>query len=410
MRLPLTRGYRYTGAAVRVIALLLITVISLSTRAQKPVQVDSVKQVDLIDIAKKTFRIHPNKKRPDKRRVYFSLFPATSNLPGGALFVTSTTAGFYLGNQDNTFLSSVTFSPYLNFRGRYMVSFHSNLWLNNNRWVLQGDTRFSLYPQYTWGLGSEHAEGDRLLLNYKYIRFYESILRRVKSYFLVGAGYNLDYHIHIRTINDTIGLEKFSGYQYGTATGSNSFSGGLTLNLLYDSRTNLFNPLPGAYANLVYRINPQFLGNPNPWNSLYLDLREYIALNKKSHNVLAFWSFLWTVPQSGVPYLDLPSIGWDPYQRSGRGIQQNRYRGTTLIDFESEYRRDITDNGLLGFVVFANMNTVTEPVSHRLSSLHPAAGTGIRIKLNKHSNTNIGLDVGFSQDNTSLYLSLGEAF
>jgi hypothetical protein len=139
-------------------------------------------------------------------------------------------------------------------------------------------------------------------------------------------------------------------------------------------------------------------------------LREYISLNKKWHNVLAFWSFLWTAPATGVPFLDLPSIGWDPYQRSGRGIQQNRYRGSTLIDFETEYRRDITQNGLFGFVVFANMNTVTEPVSHHLSSLHPAGGTGLRVKLNKHSATNIGFDFGISQDNTSYYISLGEAF
>jgi outer membrane protein assembly factor BamA len=375
--------------------------------------IDTVKQKDLIDIAKKEFKIKINKPRADNdRRLYFTLFPATSNLPGGKVLVTSTTAGFYLGNKNNTSLSGVSFSPYLNFKGRYAVSFRSNIWTNKNLWNMQGDLRFSLYPQYTWGLGTQHSEDDKLLVNYKYIRFYESVLRRIRPYFLAGVGYYLDYHINITTINDTGGLQKFAGYNYGTAAGSNSFSGGLTLNLLYDSRNNNnpINPLPGAYANLVYRFNPRFFGNKDSWNSLYLDLRKYISLDKKTHHVLAFWTYMWTALDSGVPYLDLPSIGWDSYQHSGRGIDQNRYRGKTLLDFEMEYRRDITQNGLFGFVVFANANTVTEPGSHKLSTLHPAVGTGLRIKLNKHSNTNVSFDFGVSSDNTSYIISLGEAF
>ncbi len=293
-----------------------------------------------------------------------------------------------------------------------MFSFRSNIWTDENIWNIQGDTRFSLYPQYTWGLGSQHTDDEKLLVNYKYTRFYQSILRRIRPYFLAGIGYNLDYHINIETVNDTIELGKFTGYSYGTSDNKNSLSAGLTLNLLYDSRNNSINPLPGAYANLVYRINPFFLGNSNAWHSLYLDLRKYISFNKfnKKRNVLAFWSYMWTVLDDGAPYLDLPSIGWDSYQRSGRGIDQNRYRGKSLLYFESEYRRDITDNGLFGFVVFGNLNTVTEPVSHHLSSLHPAAGAGLRIKLNKHSNTNIALDFGFSKNHKSYILSLGEAF
>ncbi len=397
-------------AAIRIVLVLLFSPLSPSLWAQKKNAADTVKQKDLIDIAKSEFKIRPHKIRPDDRKVYFSLFPTSSILPGGTVLVTSTTAGFYLGGKHNTFLSSISFSPYLNFRGRYSFSFRSDIWSNKNAWNIQGDTRFSLYPQYTWGLGSQHGNDDKLLVNYKYIRFYGSILRRVRSYFLAGIGYDLDYHINIQTIGDTIGLAKFTGYNYGTTAGKNTLSSGFTLNLLYDSRNNSINPLPGAYANLVYRVNPVFLGNEQTWHSLYIDLRKYISLNSKTHNVLAFWSYLWTVLDEGCPYLDLPSIGWDSYQRSGRGIDQNRYRGKTLLYFESEYRRDITANGLFGFVVFGNLTTVTEPVSGRLSSLYPAAGTGLRVKFNKHSSTNVALDCGASPGNVAFILSLGEAF
>ncbi len=396
--------------AGQTIALLLSCGLPACLYAQKsPDPRDTVRQKDLIDIAKKTFKIKPKKIRPDdQRKIFFSLFPTTSNVPGNKVLVASTTAAFYLGNKRNTFLSNVSFIPYLNFKGRYSFTFRSNLWLNQNNWTIQGDTRFSLYPQFTWGLGTQHPNEERLLVDYKYVRFYQNALKRIRPYFLAGIGYNLDYHIKIET-NDSVKLDQFSGYEYGTQDRKNSVSSGITINLLYDSRNNSINPLPGAYANLVYRINPVFLGNDRSWASLYIDLRKYISFETRHRNVLAFWAYCWTALNNGTPYLDLPSIGWDPYQRSGRGIEQNRYRGKTLLYLESEYRRDITADGLFGFVGFANVNTVTEP-SGRLSSLHPAAGGGLRIKLNKRSNTNIALDCGFSQSNMSVILSLGEAF
>lgn len=166
------------------------------------------------------------------------------------------------------------------------------------------------------------------------------------------------------------------------------------------------------YGNLVYRVNPRFLGSNNSWSSLYLDVRKYLPMNPSKpdqQNTLAFWTYLWATLGNKTPYLDLPSIGWDPANRSGRGIDQNRYRGRSLFYLESEYRRDITNNGLLGFVVFANVNTVSGSNS-MFSSWKPAVGTGLRVKFNKSSNTNIGVDYGTSKGYNSFTFSLGEAF
>jgi hypothetical protein len=161
----------------------------------------------------------------------------------------------------------------------------------------------------------------------------------------------------------------------------------------------------------VYRVNMMGLGSDANWQSLYIDLRKYISLTSTTEqNVLAFWTYYWKTFGNSVPYLNLPSIGWDPYQRSGRGIEQNRYRGKSLLYFETEYRKDITPSGLLGFVVFANVNSVSEPVTNSFSYWHPAAGVGLRMKFNKRSGTNIALDYGFSQGYNAFILGLGEAF
>jgi hypothetical protein len=374
---------------------------------------DTTRKTDLIDIGKKLFSIRPQHIREEKdKKVYFSLLPISSSVPGGSghALITSTTAGTYLGPKRTTNISSANFAPYWNFKGRFGLPLRTSVWLPDNTWTIQGDMRFLVYPQYTWGLGSSHGTDEKTLVDYNYVRFYQSALKRITPYFFAGGGINMDYHSNIKSDEANVNLEQYTGYAYGTQ--NHSFSTGVTLNLLYDTRNNSINPLPGAYANLVYRVNPTFLGSDNSWHSLYVDMRKYISMNPSrpnQQNTLAFWSYFWTVLGGNTPYLDLPSVGWDPYNRSGRGMDQNRYRGKSLIYLESEYRRDITDNGLLGFVVFANANSVSGSGTF-FTSWHPAAGSGLRIKFNKGSGTNIGVDYGFSKGYNAILLNLGEAF
>lgn len=375
-------------------------------------KVDTVERKDVIDLVRAKFNFKSNPiKRVRGKKVYFSLLPVSSPVPGGGkALITSTTAGFYLGERRNTSLSNVSFSPYLNFKGRYAVSFRSNVYTSKNSFNIQGDTRFSLYPEYIYKPRGEKS--DKILITYKYIRFYQNVLKRIRPYYFVGIGYNLDYHWGIKSVGDTIGFAKFTGYEIGTATNKSSVSSGITFNFLYDSRGNNINPLPGGkYVNFVYRTNPYFLGNgDNTWKSVLLDVRRYLEMPGEKRTLLAIWSYAWSALNNKVPYLDLPAIGNDAYQRSGRGIDQNRYRGKTLLYLESEYRRDLTENGLLGFVAFANLHTNTTPGYKKFEGPHAAAGTGLRIKFNKRSNTNIALDYGFSRGNSSFYLALGEAF
>ncbi len=376
--------------------------------------IDTTGQKDIIDIGRAIFA-HKHTPRPilpdEKKKVYFSFIPLSEAIPGGGnALVTSTTAGIYFGDRATTYLSTVTFTPYFNLKSRYGLPVRSSIWLKNNSWNIQGDTRFLIYPQYTWSLGGGQPESSKILVSYDYFRFYESALKRITPYFYVGAGFQFDNYIDVE-VNGDKDLAKFSDYQFGTANDRNFTSSGPTLNLLYDTRRNSLNPFPGIYANVVYRYNTNVVGSNNDWQSLYVDVRKYIALTDKGpKNILAFWSYYWSTLSSGAPYLNLPSIGMDPYQRSGRGIEQNRYRGSRLFYFESEYRRDITENGLLGFVLFANINSASQPKINRFVYWNPAAGTGLRIKFNKKSDTNICIDYGFSANYSAVILGLGEAF
>jgi hypothetical protein len=398
----------------------LMAMLCLSLKAQNPPDLnpqnnlveDTSQQKDLLDVYKKWFKLPPKPKNPHPEdKVFFTLNPlANSPTSSGNALVTSTTANVYLGPKSTTFLSTANFAPYFNFNRRYGLPLRSNIWLKDNAWNIQGDIRFLVYPQYTWGLGTSHTDQEKEWVNYKYIRFYQAALKRVADHLFIGLGYDLDYHFNIGG-DSGVNLQKFTGYPYGLS--GNSLSSGLTFNILYDTRNRNVYPFPGFFLNIVYRINPGFMGNERAWQSIFTDVRKYLQLNKPSkpnqQNTLAFWTFLWLNSNTGTPYLDLPSTGWDEYNRSARGFYQNRYRGNALYYFETEYRRDITDNGLFGFVVFSNINTVSGSGT-MFRSWHPAEGLGLRTKFSKASNTNFAIDYAFSKNYSTVLFNFSETF
>ena len=82
-----------------------------------------------------------------------------------------------------------------------------------------------------------------------------------------------------------------------------------------------------------------------------------------------------------------------------------------MIYLESEYRFRITGNGLIGGVVFVNAESFAASSSKKLESLQPATGLGLRIKLNKKSNTNICVDYGFGTEGMKgFFVNVGEVF
>ena len=107
----------------------------------------------------------------------------------------------------------------------------------------------------------------------------------------------------------------------------------------------------------------------------------------------------------------MPSIGWDNYSNTGRGYAPGRYTGRNILYLESELRYSITRNGLLGGVIFANGQSVTEKISDACRKIIPGGGMGLRVKLNKLSDTNVGVDYGLGiRGSHGLFFNIGEVF
>ncbi len=368
-------------------------------------------QKDIIDVIRPLF--HLDKKKFDSirsnKKVQFSFVPGAGSAPGGGrAILTAFNAGFFLGKDSSTSMSLVTFSPWFDFNGKFVLPFRNIIWLPNDFLLWRGDTRFMIYPQYTWGLGGKNNEDSKVLLNYTYFRFYHNAVRKVKGLFYFGVGYDLDYRFNVSIEGDTSHLHDLNVFDQQLL--EKTVSSGPVLNFLVDTRRNALNPENGVYFAADYRFNPTWLGSTDSWQSVYIDFRKYFSLEKKRQNLIALWSYFWGVTNGYAPYLDLPSIGWDYYGKSGRGFLQNRYRSKRLIYGELEYRKQISANGLWGFVVFTNLHSVSEYVTNNFSYWNVAGGAGLRVKFNKLSRSNIALDFGFSKDYWGIYLGLGEVF
>lgn len=285
----------------------------------------------------------------------------------------------------------------------------TNIWSKNGQYNVNSNWSFLKFPQKDFGLGSNSSLNLFDQLDYAYIKLYQSILKKIGPNLFFGPGLNIDYHWRI---SDTTSIQKpINGfYQYGITDNANST--GFLLNLLYDTRVSNVNPVANSsYLNITYRNNVKFLGSDQNWQSVIIDYRKYVPFPKESKNILAFWTYNQITLKGRPPYLDLPSTANDTYNNFGRGYVLGRFRGDKLLFAESEYRFGITENGFLGGVVFANVQSLSSQPGQPIKGLLPGYGAGIRVKFNKHSNTSVALDYGFGQGGSKgIFMNLGEVF
>jgi hypothetical protein len=366
-------------------------------------------QKDISDVISKLFdhKAVTSKVTAITSKPVISIVPAIGyTLLSKFAVVLSGNAAFRTGPQSriSTIIASTSYTQ----NKQFTLPVQTSIWSKDNRYNFVGDYRYYKYPQSTYGLGSSSNFKDEDPMDYSYFEFYETVLRHISGNLYAGLGYIVDDHWNISDNGDLDGTK--SDYAaYGKT--SHSIASGFTLNGLLDSRDNAINPTKGAYAAFQYRDNYSFLGSTQNWRSLIIDVRKYYKFPEGSDNVIALWSYDWFILSGRPAYLDLPSTQWDANSATGRGYIQGRFRGAQFIYAEGEYRYRITENGLLGGVVFLNAETLSAAPGTRLQSIQPGYGPGLRVKLNKTSNTNITVDYGFgSQGSRGLFIDVGEAF
>ena len=351
--------------------------------------------------------------------------------------------GVYLGDPQSTTISSVLATILYTSNNQFLFQSASTFMTADNKWQLQGDWRFLLFNQDTYGLGTGHgavssaftlsgfgtatAASGAQPMDFDLIRFRETALRRVWGDLYAGPGVSFDRYFAI--VDRNLDLQASppvvtSHYAYSVLEGFSTRAytvSGVNLNVAFDNRDSTINPYRGYYANLSYQWYPTFLGSSQNSSLISGEARAYLGLSRSvPRNVIAFWVIAQGVVTGTMPYLALPAIGWDARNRSGRGYVQGRLRGTAEFYAEAEWRFRITNNGVLGGVLFANTESFSRPsvniplYSDPGESLFEhfkfAGGFGLRMMLNRQSRTNWTLDFAWADKSLGIYLGAGEVF
>jgi hypothetical protein len=395
------------------------------------------KQIDIFDVLRK-WTGKPVKLASDTPQEHvknLSLLPIIDYSPangfvvGGAVSITE-----FLGNPKTTQLSSALLNASFTTKKQILLNLRFDLFLKENKWAISGDNRLLFFAQPTYGLGIYGLQGQAYTfglngsdvtkndseqpMRFNYIRLYETVSRRIIGKWYAGMGIMIDYDFNIKdqslSLDSPVNLTSHYVYSksYGFDTAHYS-TNGLSFQIIHDSRDNPVNAFSGSYLNVAYRVNEVAFGSTQPSTMLYYEWRNYIGVSKnRPRNVLAFWFWGVLVTSGNVPYLALPAITWDTYNRSGRGYIQGRFRGDNMIYEEAEFRYQISRNGLFGGVVFTNLTTASNPLTGQkvFSSVAPGYGFGLRIKMNKKDRTNIAIDYGMGDGFSGVYFNIREAF
>ena len=374
------------------------------------------------------------------RKPYFSVTPYVGYNPAyGALIGVGSTVGMYLGEPPETPISSANIAINLTTKNQILFNLRTILYAKESRFMLRGDWRYLIFSQSTYGLGTgmKHQKEGGIILNdggqtypiqpdeepieYNYIRLYESFYFKITDWLYTGLGYNLDHFskiVDMKLDPDSLAENPTQHYRYcnehGFDTAKYTMSG-ISLELLMDSRDNTIRPTKGLFANIAFRPNFTWLGSSKSSWMLNTEFRAYKNVQKeRPDHLVGFWCIGQFTQNGKVPYLGLPSIAWDMYNRTGRGYIQGSIRGVNFLYGEVEYRFPISRyTGILSGVLFFNITTASSDDGERklFEYYDPAGGAGLRVMFNRRTLSNLTIDLGMGRDRKlGVYFNLNETF
>jgi outer membrane protein assembly factor BamA len=373
-------------------------------------QVSTVEQKDLLDILTQNTNKSQTEKKPEKK-LNLSVMPAAGYAmhTGWAGILTANLALHSSGdtNIQHKLSSIATNITYTAFK-QVLLPIQANIWSANDKFNYQIDYRFIKYPSKVFGLEDDAGVPNGYFVKYSGLKLHQTVMHSIAKNFYAGLGLYFDRLWNIHEVDPPANF-KTAFQQYGIS--ETVQAAGPALKLIYDSRMNAINPTNGLLASMAYRNNVKWLGTNENWESIQFDFRKYLTFPANSKNTLALWNLNWFTLSGKPPFLMLPSTGWDDSYNSARGYIQGRFRGRNMVYLESEYRFQITQNGLIGGTFFVNGQSFSHNMFKAYDAFKIGYGVGLRLKINKHSGANICIDYGFGKNGSHGFaVNLGEVF
>ncbi|NNC95360.1 MAG: BamA/TamA family outer membrane protein [Chitinophagales bacterium] len=388
-------------------------------------------QEDSIDLKHSTTR--------DFQRI--SVFPAISYTPETK--ITLGAIGYYFmdlskGGKKSD-LSNINFLIIYTTAKQVAIESKFELYFDSNNWRSRGEIFYNHYPDRNYGVGNdasvsiaEYRSGPEnppdtinyLSVNTDRIKFSPTLLRLIKPNLYLGLQTDIEYIYNYRPLykhkyldGDSTLISEFS---------ANGLRSGIGLQMLFDSRDNILNPLKGYLVEFGSMHYGSVTLSDFSFNSYRIDARAYY--NPVLNHTIALQT-VFDFREGEGPYA-LRTLGRIGGRDFLRGYFQGTYQDLTLLGFQIEYRlpfwREEQESKLwqiwkrLGIAVFAGTAQVAEvPSDISLDRFRSSVGGGLRVLFSKESRVNIRIDyaVGLAKNSDGngkrqkgLYFYLSEAF
>ena len=423
-------GFNFDYKAI-LLSFFVISFMGISSFAQDAAIDSSLfkNQVDIKDVLHKLKKKDKPIKKKDDKAFQFALIVAGGYTSNTGFAVSGGANGAFTikgATKESSALMSFTYTQF----NQTILPFSVSVWTKNDRLNFVIDDRYINYPSALYGLRGRSKLDSGYTVNFSWLKLHQSVLVKIHKNFYAGVGLYYDYfwgikEVGVPAVTPTVNNPKGLGSAFEFFTGQKlpddeETAFGPAFKLLFDSRDNPINAKKGFYAAAMFHPSFQSWGSDANWSTLVLDARKYVSLSQNKNNVLAFWGYLWS-SFGNQPFLLLPSTGWDEFWNTGRGFSQGRYRGADMRYLEAEYRFQVSKNGLLGGVLFSNLQNFPDELFTSYSEYRGRKtanvtsvgyGLGLRLKLNKYSKTNLAVDMGFGQDFPKPWIAvnLGEVF
>ncbi|HSZ25360.1 MAG TPA: hypothetical protein VK766_06575, partial [Cytophagaceae bacterium] len=150
---------------------------SMSTSIKK-----ETKEIDLPDIYRMIVKSKEksNTTSPKQKKVLISALPAFGySLQTKFAVLGVVNAAFYTSKARKENISSILANVTYTQNAQLLLPILSNIWSEGNKYNLITDWRYLKYPSITYGLGGNTKSQDGYLMDYSYLRFYQTLLRSI---------------------------------------------------------------------------------------------------------------------------------------------------------------------------------------------------------------------------------------
>ncbi|MBK8563961.1 MAG: BamA/TamA family outer membrane protein [Saprospiraceae bacterium] len=308
---------------------------------------------------------------------------------------------------------------------------------SQNRWRTRGEAIYNHYTDRNYGIGNDagmliasQTDDTRDTLNYLLfkadrIKFSPVVLRKIGKGLYLGLQYDMETMFNYEPIPETHHFLNSDSIRL-TELPVTGWRSGAGIQLLYDTRDFVANPLHGSLLEFNALHYHKWFGADFDYARFMLDARHYV--NTFSNQTLALRGFVSIQTSNGdIPFRALSRTNGHKFIR---GYFRGTYQDFDLTGFEAEYRlpfwKEGSDSKLwqvwkrLGLVAFiSGAQAFHSGDEFAFDRFNLAAGGGLRILFNQNSRVNIRVDYAFGlQPNSGgpgkrqrgLYFFLAEAF